>query len=450
MATIARTIHALPAEDIHGSIDSCVGNTISAKGLEGFVGMGDPCDISLSSANHTSCPGLLAEVVGFQDKRTLLLPYGEPEGIGHGAKVELTHRANKIYPHESWVGRVIGAMADPLDHGPRLLTGSEPRNILNRPPSAHQRSLLGPRMHMGVRALDLFIPCCRGQRLGIFAGSGVGKSTMLSMLARNSDADIMVVGLIGERGREVREFVEKTLGKQGLAKSIVVVATSDMPAMMRRRAAYMTLSIAEYFRDQGKNVLCMLDSVTRFALALREIYLAAGEPPASKGYPPSVFAELPKLLERAGPGCGDGQITGMFTVLVDGDDNNEPISDAVRGILDGHIVMDRKIAEAGRYPAIDVLKSLSRTAPGCYDDHERPLVQRARKMMQTFAEMADLIELGAYKPGSNQALDEAIRLRPAIEALLSQSVADAGGTDDPFRALADIIALPTAAPIGRP
>ena len=282
--------------------------------------------------------------------------------------------------------------------------------------------------------------------MGIFAGSGVGKSTLLAMLARHSDADALVLGLVGERGREVNALLQHGLGRAGLARSVVVVATSDMPAMLRRRAAYLTLTVAEALRDQGLSVLCLIDSVTRFAMALREIYLAAGEPPTSKGYPPSVFAELPRLLERAGPGTEDGSITGLFTVLVEGDDLTDPIADAVRAILDGHIVLDRRIAEGGRFPALDVLRSLSRSAPACYRPEERPVVARARQLLRAHAETAELIQLGAYRAGSDPLIDEAIAARPALEALLAQEVGERSTLADDFARLAAAVG---GAPAGR-
>jgi flagellum-specific ATP synthase len=305
---------------------------------------------------------------------------------------------------------------------------------------------VGERLDLGVRAMNVFTTCCRGQRLGVFAGSGVGKSVLLSMLAKQADCDAVVVGLIGERGREVREFIEETLGEEGLKRAIVVVATSDEPALKRRQAAYMTLAIAEYLRDQDMEVLCLMDSVTRFAMAQREIGLAAGEPPTTKGYTPTVFSELPKLLERAGPGpirpdgTRAGPITGLFTVLVDGDDHNEPIADAVRGILDGHIVMERAIAERGRFPAINVLKSISRTMPGCHQPHERELVSAARQTLSAYANMEELIRIGAYRTGADPQVDRAIALNPALEAFLAQDKDEVTSLDAGFERLDSILA----------
>ncbi|NSX34748.1 FliI/YscN family ATPase, partial [Brevundimonas vesicularis] len=312
-------------------------------------------------------------------------------------------------------------------------------------PPAHSRGRVGERLDLGVRAMDVFTTTCRGQRLGIFAGSGVGKSVLLSMLAKQATCDAVVVGLIGERGREVREFVEETLGEEGLKRAVVVVATSDEPALKRRQSAYMTMAIAEYLRDQDLEVLCLMDSVTRFAMAQREIGLAAGEPPTTKGYTPTVFTELPKLLERAGPGPirPDGTtaapITALFTVLVDGGDHDEPIADAVRGILDGHIVMDRKIAERGRFPAIDVLKSVSRTLPGCQTPPERELNKRARQCLSAYANMEELIKIGAYRTGADPIVDRAIALNPALEDFLGQDKDDATRLSDSFTRLEAIL-----------
>ncbi|MCB1884339.1 MAG: flagellar protein export ATPase FliI [Geminicoccaceae bacterium] len=425
--------------EVHGRVAACRGNLVSAEGLGGFAGVGDPCRIRLRPGDGGE---VAAEVVGFAGDTAYLMPYEEIAGMRPGTDLRLDPGFGELRPDRTWRGRVIDAFGDPIDGKGPLPCGARAYPIQGRPVPAQRRRLVERRLHLGVRALDLFTPCCHGQRLGIFAGSGVGKSSLMAMLAARSDADVLVVGLIGERGRELNEFLRHTLGEAGLARSVVVVATSDMPAMMRRRAAYMTLTVAEHLRDEGLNVLCLMDSVTRFALALREIHLAAGEPPTTRGYPPSVFAELPRLLERAGPGEGLGTITGLFTVLVEGDDTNEPVSDTVRGILDGHVIMDRRIAEAGRYPAIDVLRSVSRTAPGCYASDEWPVVQRARRLLQAHEENKDLVTLGAYKRGANALLDEAIRLKPEIEDLLAQRLDEPrNADDDPFAALAAVLAM---------
>jgi flagellum-specific ATP synthase len=388
---------------------------------------------------------LAAEVVGFRETRALLMPFGPVEGVAPGAEIRIEPQGSAVRPTKAWLGRIVDAFGDPIDGLGPLQQGAVPYPLKAAPPPAHARDRVGERLDLGVRAMNVFTTCCRGQRLGVFAGSGVGKSVLLSMLAKNADCDAVVVGLIGERGREVREFIEETLGPEGLKRAIVVVATSDEPALKRRQAAYMTMAIAEYLRDQDLEVLCLMDSVTRFAMAQREIGLAAGEPPTTKGYTPTVFTELPKLLERAGPGpmrpdgTKAGPITGLFTVLVDGDDHNEPIADAVRGILDGHIVMERAIAERGRFPAINVLKSISRTMPGCHLPHERELVTAARQSLSAYSNMEELIRIGAYRPGADPQVDRAIQLNPALEGFLSQSPDDATPLEASFAALGQIL-----------
>jgi flagellum-specific ATP synthase len=378
---------------------------------------------------------LLAEIVGFDAAGVRLLLYEEPNGIAHGTRVALDRAGGALRPSLGWLGRVVDALGAPADGGPPLPAGPLAYPIQARGLAAEHRRGFGPRLGLGVRALDLFTPCCDGQRMGIFAGSGVGKSTLMSMIAAGTEADVLVIGLIGERGRELHDFLTHTLGAEGRARSVVVVATSDLPGMLRRRAAYVTLTLAEFFRDQGLKVLCLIDSVTRFAMALREIFLAAGEVPTSRGYPPGVFAELPRLLERAGPGDGRGSITGLFTVLVEGDDTNEPVSDAVRGILDGHIVLDRLIAERGRFPAVDPLRSLSRSAPGCYAPEEREPIREARRLLRLHADMAELIRLGAYRPGTDPELDRAIAVLPGIERVLEQEPAERSTPEAAFAAL---------------
>ncbi|WP_186397977.1 FliI/YscN family ATPase, partial [Stappia sp. P2PMeth1] len=323
--------------------------------------------------------------------------------------------------------------------------GGEPRRLRSPPPAAGERGRVGPPLDLGIRALNTFVTCCEGQRMGIFAGSGVGKSVLMSMIARNMAADVAVIGLIGERGREVQEFIEDDLGPEGLARSVVVVATSDESVLMRRQAAYLTMTVAEYFRDAGRNVMCMMDSVTRFAMAQREIGLSIGEPPTSKGYTPTVFTELPKLLERAGPGRpGSGSITGLFTVLVEGDNHNEPVADAVRGILDGHIVMERAIAERGRYPAINVLKSVSRTMPRCVPEPVQPVLRKARALMATYSDMEELIRLGAYRRGSDPVVDEAIFRHDRLETFLGQSKGDASTIAEGYSELANLLEMTLA------
>jgi flagellum-specific ATP synthase len=418
MAARAR-IPGLVALSASGQITGVAGLGVSIAGLSPLLAIGDRIDLQGRDG-----PAVAAEVTGFRAGTALAMPLGPITGIGPGARARLAINPASGMCHSTlsvsneWLGRVIDPLGNPLDQRGGLAPGP-PRPVRAPPPAAANRSRLGPRLSLGVRALDLFTTCRRGQRLGLFAGSGVGKSTLLSMLAQQADCDVVVLALVGERGREVREFIDDDLGP-ALSRAVVIVATSDQPPLMRREAAYAAMAVAEHFRDQGLSVLLLMDSVTRFCLALREIGLASGEPPATRGYPPSMFAELPCLLERAGPGVGEGSITGLFTVLVEGDDHNEPIADAVRGILDGHAVLDRRIAETGRYPAIDVLRSLSRTVPGCLEPWEAALVLDARAVLAAHAELADLVRLGAYKPGSDPNADRALRVAPQIETLLRQ------------------------------
>ena len=428
---IAHEIDLLTSVSIHGVVANLVGMLVEITGLHGSLSVGDLVRIQGRYGNQVR-----AEVVGFRAGRALVMPFGSLDGVGMGCKTELVATDPSIYPCDEWLGRVINAFAEPADDKGILPKGKIAYPIHNPPPQAHGRRRVGHKIDLGVRAMNAFLTCCRGQRMGIFAGSGVGKSALLSMMARNTDAEVNVVGLIGERGREAREFLEDTLGESGLKRSIIIVATSDEPALTRRQAAYVTMAVAEYFRNQGKNVLCLMDSVTRFAMAQREIGLSAGEPPASKGYTPSVFSELPKLLERAGPGekC-QGDITGLFTVLVEGDNHNEPVADAVRGILDGHVVLDRQIAERGRFPAINVLRSVSRTMPNCNTENQNIAVNRARQLLATYEDMAELIRLGAYRQGSDNNIDEAIFYYPQLESFLSQGLSDKSNLEEGYQAL---------------
>lgn len=382
----------------------------------------------------------IAEVVEVTADGVRAAPFCRPAALRPGAPAQLIGPA-RLDVSAHWLGRVLDPIGRPLDGLPPPPPGSRPRPVNAAPPAPGTRARLGPRVGTGVRALDLFATLREGQRLGLFAASGIGKSTLLAMLAGAPGFDVTVLGLVGERGRELREFVEDDLGPGRLARSVVVCATSDAAAPMRREAALAAMTTAEHFRDAGKRVLLLLDSVTRFALACREIGLAAGEPPATRGHPPSVFAELPRLLERAGPGpagCA-GSVTLLVTVLVEGDDHDEPVADAVRGILDGHVVLDRAIAERGRYPAVDVLRSLSRTVPGVLDPHQRDLAARARRVLATGAEMADLVRLGAYRAGTDAEVDAALRLAPRIEAMLHQSKGEATPLDDAFAMLREAL-----------
>src|SRR5258707_7898954 len=406
---VLREINRIPERRIYGRVSPVLGMRVEIAGVESSLTIGARCALIDRAGRQVGC-----EVVGFRNGRALAMAYGPLEGVGLGSKAIIVDTDPVVRPTNAWLGRVINAFGEPIDGKGPLSSGATPCRIRANPPPAHARARVGGKVDLGVRALNTFTTCCQGQRMGIFAASGVGKSVLLSMIARYTSLDINVIGLIGERGREVQEFIIDELGPEGLARSVVVVATSDESPLMRRQAAQMTMTVAEFFRDQGRHVLCMMDSVTRFAMAMREIGLSAGEPPASKGYTPSTFAELPRLLERAGPGSKRGSITGLFTVLVEGDDHKEPVADAVRGILDGHIVLERAIAERGRYPAINILRSISRTMPGCNNEEESALVAEARAHLSVYEDMAELIRLGAYRKGSDPKVDEAIELYPAL------------------------------------
>jgi flagellum-specific ATP synthase len=429
----------IPTYRLYGRVTAVQGMLVEIGGVEHLLSIGGRCTVVARDGRRVAC-----EVVGFRTDRALLMPFSTLDGVGLGCKAEIADSDPVVRPHPSWLGRVVNAFGEPLDGKGSLPTGGEPFTLRASPPPAHSRQRVKGKVDLGVRAINTFLTCCRGQRMGIFAGSGVGKSSLLSMMARYTAADVTVIGLIGERGREVQEFLADDLGPEGLARSVVVVATSDESPLMRRQAAYLTMTVAEYFRDHDKDVLCLMDSVTRFAMAQREIGLSAGEPPASKGYTPSVFSELPRVLERAGPGMGKGSITGLFTVLVDGDDHNEPIADAVRSIVDGHIVLDRAIAERGRYPAVDVLRSISRTMPGCNSDAENQVVTRARALLAQYNDMAEMIRLGAYRRGSDPLVDEAIRYFPDLEKFMAQSKDERCLLADGYKGLAAILGMTKA------
>lgn len=434
MKALAEQIAELDGAEIYGRVAGVRGLLVEAAGPIHAMPVGARVIIETDSERGVPC-----EVIGFVGDNALLMPFAPLEGVRRGCRAVVSAASASVRPSAGWLGRVVNAMGEPIDGKGPLPPGPSPYPFRSVPPPAHQRQRVGGPLDLGVRALNAFVTCCRGQRMGIFSGSGVGKSVLLSMMARNVAADVTVIGLVGERGREVQEFIQDDLGEAGLARSVVVVSTSDEPALMRRQAAYLTLSIAEYFRDEGKDVLALMDSVTRFAMAQREIGLSAGEPPTSKGYTPTVFNELPRLLERAGPGTGKGTITGLFTVLVDGDDHNEPVADAVRGILDGHVVMERAIADRGRYPAINVLKSLSRTMPRSCDPGQLPVVLRAKRLLSIYGDMEELIRLGAYRTGSNAETDEAIQLFPALEAFLAQGKEEATNLGEGYQRLAQIV-----------
>lgn len=428
-------LDAAPDLSVYGRVAAVRGLLIEIAGPVGAMQVGGRLDIEIDRGGAT----VPCEVIGFSGERALAMPFGSLEGVRRGCPAYVRPGSVGVRPSNGWLGRVVDALGRPVDGKGPLGSGAAVRPFRAEPPPAHTRRRVGLPLNLGVRAINTFLTMCAGQRMGIFAGSGVGKSVLLSMCARFTAADVAVIGLVGERGREVQEFLQDDLGDEGLARSVVVVATSDEPALMRRNAAYLTLTLSEYFRDQGASVLCMIDSVTRFAMAQRDIGLAAGEPPTAKGYTPTVFNELPRLLERAGPGTGQGTITGLFTVLVEGDDHNEPVADAVRGILDGHIVMERQIAERGRYPAINVLKSVSRTMPRSADPAYWPIVQKARQVLATYSDMEELIRLGAYRPGSSAEVDEAIALMPQLDAFLSQSKEDSTSIGHGYSRLAEIL-----------
>lgn len=402
-----------PREKVYGKVVKVVGLTIEATGPES--NLNDLCVITSMDRSKS----VKAEVVGFRENRILLMPYDDVNGIGIGSYVENTGAPLKVAVGDELLGKTLDGLGNPIDGNKVRATSYYPADA--NPPDPLARKIISEILPLGVKAVDGLITVGKGQRIGIFAGSGVGKSTLLGMFARNTKADINVIALIGERGREVLEFLERDLGHEGMKRSIVVVATSDKPALIRKKAAKTATAIAEYFRDQGKDVLLMMDSLTRFSMAQREIGLASGEPPVSRGYPPSVYGEMPKLLERAG-NTEKGSITGLYTVLVDGDDFNEPITDTARGILDGHIMLSRKLGSKGHYPAIDVLLSISRVMSSIVTDEHKKAASQLKMVLATYQDAEDLINIGAYKSGANEDIDYAISKIKAVNAFLTQSV----------------------------
>ncbi|MCC6445226.1 MAG: flagellar protein export ATPase FliI [Armatimonadetes bacterium] len=409
-----QALRRLDAVSVNGKVSQVIGLVIESLGPPAQIG--ERC---LIHYNRTR-PPMDAEVVGFRDNKVLLMPLGEMDGIKPGSEVVATGHALSVPVGRNLLGRIFDGLGRPMDDGPEIIAeGYYPINAV--PPHSLKRQRIHEPLQLGIRAIDGLLTCGKGQRMGIFAGSGVGKSTILGMIARNTRADVNVIALTGERGREVRDFIERDLGEEGMKRSVVVVATSDQPALVRLKAAFVATAVAEYFRDQGQDVMLMMDSVTRFAMAQREIGLAIGEPPTTRGFTPSVFALLPRLLERAGT-SEKGTITGLYTVLVDGDDMNEPIADAARGILDGHIVLSRDLASRNHYPAIDILNSVSRVMPEVTLPEHREAVGRLRSVLAAYNEAEDLINIGAYVAGSNPRIDYARERIEAVRAFLCQDV----------------------------
>lgn len=420
-----------------GKVVKVVGLTVESIGPD--AKLNDMCYIIPKNGGNA----LKAEVVGFRDDRVLLMPYDNVEGVGLGSRVENSGAPLKVYAGEGLLGKTLDGLGVPID-GSELEHSSEGYSVEAMPPDPLKRKIIDEVLPLGVKAVDGLNTIGKGQRIGVFAGSGVGKSTLLGMFARNTKADINVIALIGERGREVREFIERDLGPEGMARSVVVVATSDKPALIRKKAAQTATAIAEYFRDQGKDVLIMMDSLTRFSMAQREIGLASGEPPVSRGYPPSVYAEMPKLLERAG-NAEKGSITGLYTVLVDGDDFNEPITDTARGILDGHIVLSRKLGHKNHYPAIDVLASISRCMSSIVSSEHKEASGKLRNVLATYNEAEDLINIGAYKRGSNKEIDYSIEKIDEVNQFLRQGMYEKFDFQEEQQLMAEIFGLSTDA-----
>ncbi|MBR6695285.1 MAG: flagellar protein export ATPase FliI [Oscillospiraceae bacterium] len=415
-----------------GKIEKIIGMTIEASGPE--CNLGDICRIYLKGESDKY---IFAEVTGFSDNKIILMPYADIEGIGPGSIVDSTGDKLSVNCTDALVGRIIDAVGDPLDDKGPIPKG-EKRNIAGEPVNPLTRPAIKDILPLGVKAIDGMLTIGRGQRMGIFAGSGVGKSTLMGMIAREVKADINVIALVGERGREVLEFIQRDLGPKGMARSVLVVATSDQPAMMRNKCPMTATAIAEYFKDKGLNVLLMMDSLTRYAMAQREIGLATGEAPIARGYTPSIYTTMPKLLERAG-NFEKGSITGIYTVLVEGDDTNEPISDTVRGIIDGHIILSRKVAAKNHYPAIDVLGSVSRLMNEIASKEQKQAASRLRNLLSLYEDNFDLISIGAYKKGSNKALDEAIMKIDRINGFLTQEIDDSFEFDDTVKMLKEAV-----------
>lgn len=420
--------------EYRGRVTKIIGLAVEASGPASRIG--DICHLYTLSGNSF----IRAEVVGFHTGSIILMPYGSLEGVGLGSVVLYTKQPLRVPVGNSFIGRVLDALGNPFDDLPPPVPDAY-YSVDNSPPNPLTRDRIKQALSLGVKSIDGMLTVGRGQRLGIFAGSGVGKSTLLGMISRYAVADVNVIVLVGERGREVRDFIEKDLGEEGLSRSVLIIATSDQPALLRLKCAMIGTTIAEYFRDQGKNVLMLMDSLTRFAMAQREIGMATGEPPVSRGYPPSVYTMLPKLLERSGA-SDKGAITALYTVLVEGDDMNEPIADTVRGILDGHIVLSRALANSNHYPPIDVLASVSRVMPDIVTAEHYETTGQIKNMMAVYRDAEDLINIGAYKKGANPEIDRAIKLNPAIQGFLKQNMYDKHSFEETQGIMNDIVGQP--------
>ncbi|SEN71346.1 flagellum-specific ATP synthase [Paracoccus alcaliphilus] len=432
LESITRRIRQLRPSVLYGRVQSIRAGLIRITGLNSHASFGDRVLISLQSGT------VGGEIIGLAPDHAEVLPEGDTEGLSVGADVELLY-APVIAPCDSWIGRIIDPLGQPLD-GRALPHGAFPRPFRCEALPAVRRKRLGSRLPTGLAVFDTLLPLVQGQRIGLFAGSGVGKSTLLSNMAKGVQADVVVIAMIGERGRELREFVEKTLGPEGMKRAVIVTATSDRSPLIRRRCAWAAMAVAEHFRDQGRHVLLLADSITRFAEAHREIALAAGEPPSYRGFPPSVSNMIMALAERAGPGLdGSGDITGIFSVLVAGSDMEEPIADILRGTLDGHVVLDRTIAERGRFPAVDVVRSVSRSLPDAATAGENAMIGKARAALGAYAESELMIRAGLYAPGSDPQLDEAVRLFPRLDGFMTRT---SPGIEASFAALEDALRLP--------
>ncbi len=430
---VAGRIRSLPRFRRAGTVSDVVGTVIEGN-APGAV-LGSLCSVDAEGSDEP----LMGEVVGFRGRSVLVMPYGEMAGVFHGAPLEILGTSFLIPVGNDLLGRVVDGLARPIDGGPPV----EPERAIpvwNEALPPLQRARIAEPLELGIRAMDGLLTCGRGQRLGIFSGAGVGKSTALGMIAREVSADVNVIALIGERGREVREFVERDLGEEGMERSVVVAVTSDQSPVLRVKGAFVAAAFAEHFRDQGLHVVFMMDSLTRFAMAQREIGLAVGEPPTARGYTPSVFGMMPRLLERCGPVEGGGSITGLYTVLVEGDDLRDPIADTSRAILDGHVVLSRRLAAKGHYPAVEVLASVSRVMPDVVDEQHVADASLVRHLMSVHAEAAEMINIGAYRAGSNPAVDHAIELMPAVDHFLRQARKDSPSFGETRQALADLAA----------